>query len=412
MFIVVVLSILLVLDVFWAVGVCWLLRRSRQQRRWQLITLVFVLGQVLGLGLIMLTRFGPAQPPGLWMKSATSAVFIWHLLLLPLGVSLLWLGLGGWGVTKLISSFGRSSGKRSPETTSEGIHRRDFLSASLALVPPLVTIASTGVAITQLRHFRVRRFTLELPQLPAALDGVTIAHLSDLHVGPFTSGQVLDDVVRATNDLGADLIVFTGDLINTSLSDLPEAIRLLKRLQAPHGLHLIEGNHDLIEDGAEFVRRTRDAGINLLVNQAATLQISGVPLQLLGLQWGSPARSNSRAHERGDEAIAASLEQLLSLRDPNAFPVLLAHHPHAFDAAAAAGIPLTLSGHTHGGQLMASDDVGFGPVMFRYWSGLYSLEQNHLIVSNGVGNWFPLRIQAPAEIVHITLKRRSRRLAS
>ncbi|RYD79146.1 MAG: metallophosphoesterase [Verrucomicrobiaceae bacterium] len=409
MFIVVVLSLLLLLDLFWAFGVCWLLRRSVLRQRWRLITLTFVALQVLGLCVMVSMRLGAAQPANLGLKAEISAVFIWHLLLLPLGVSLLWLGLGGWSLFQLGARLRRPLQRRGMQasSTAESIPRREFLGASLALVPPLFTMASTGVAITQLRNFRRNEFTLELPHLPPALDGLTIAHLSDLHVGPFTSGRVLDDVVQATNDLGADVIVFTGDLINTSLSDLPEAIRLLHRLKATHGLFLIEGNHDLIDDGEEFVRRIRAEGINLLLNEAATIPVAGAALQLLGLRWGSPQRTKSRAHEKGDEAIAASLEQLLVSRDPNAFAVLLAHHPHAFDAAAAAGIPLTLAGHTHGGQLMANNEVGFGPVMFRYWSGLYTRGQNHLIVSNGVGNWFPLRVQAPAEIVHITLKRRS-----
>jgi hypothetical protein len=81
----------------------------------------------------------------------------------------------------------------------------------------------------------------------------------------------------------------------------------------------------------------------------------------------------------------------------------LAHHPHAFDAAAAAGVPLTLSGHTHGGQLMLNEQLGFGPAMFRYWSGWYRKGVSQLVVSNGVGNWFPLRVNAPAEIIHLTL---------
>jgi hypothetical protein len=95
---------------------------------------------------------------------------------------------------------------------------------------------------------------------------------------------------------------------------------------------------------------------------------------------------------------------LLPQRDPAAFGILIAHHPHAFDWAAEAGIPLTLCGHTHGGQLMLSPNFGVGPLLFRYWSGLYEKGSSKLIVSNGVGNWFPLRINAPAEIVHITLR--------
>jgi hypothetical protein len=101
---------------------------------------------------------------------------------------------------------------------------------------------------------------------------------------------------------------------------------------------------------------------------------------------------------------ASWLRQLVKQRQPDAFPILLAHHPHAFDAAVEAGLPLTLSGHTHGGQLMLDSRHGGGPFFFRYWSGLYTRGSGQLIVSNGVGNWFPLRINAPAEIVHLTLR--------
>ena len=130
------------------------------------------------------------------------------------------------------------------------------------------------------------------------------------------------------------------------------------------------------------------------------VDVRGVPVQLLGLRW-------TRVHgEERDAAIAAEVRKLLEQRAANAFPILLAHHPHAFDAAAEASMPLTLSGHTHGGQLMLNEQLGFGPAMFRYWSGLYQRDRSKLIVSNGVGNWFPLRMNAPAEIVHITLRAR------
>ena len=128
------------------------------------------------------------------------------------------------------------------------------------------------------------------------------------------------------------------------------------------------------------------------------MNVRGTPVQLLGLSW-------TRGYENRDQRIAASVQRLLTQRQPDAFPILLAHHPHAFDAAAAASMPLTLSGHTHGGQLMLNDQVGFGPALFRYWSGLYTRGVSNLIVSNGVGNWFPLRVNAPAEIIHLTLLR-------
>jgi len=219
---------------------------------------------------------------------------------------------------------------------------------------------------------------------------------------------VLDKIVEATNGLRADLVLLTGDLINMSLTDLPVALDVVKRMDARHGVFMCEGNHDLIEDCREFERRTKASGVPLLVNESTAARVRGRDVQLLGLRWGSGLPRAARSADRGDDAIARSMETLLPGLRPDrqdAFPILLAHHPHAFDPAAAAGIPLTLSGHTHGGQLMFAPGVGFGPWMYRYWSGLYRRNDSALVVSNGVGNWFPLRVGAPAEIIHLTLRR-------
>ena len=126
----------------------------------------------------------------------------------------------------------------------------------------------------------------------------------------------------------------------------------------------------------------------------ATETLRGTLVQLLGLTW----------RQGGDMGVNGAMSRLLPQRHPDAFQILLAHHPHAFDPAAAAGIPLVLSGHTHGGQLMLNERLGAGPAMFRYWSGLYRKPGSALFVSNGVGNWFPLRFHAPAEIAKFTLR--------
>jgi hypothetical protein len=279
------------------------------------------------------------------------------------------------------------------------LSRREFLGMAAALAPPIFTLGLTGVAMMQLDRFRVRRFVLPIPELPRDLDGLTIAHVSDIHVGRFTSGRVLREMVDATNDLRADLVLLTGDLINDALADLSEGLALVKSLDPRHGLWMIEGNHDLIENGAEFERRVRESGVPFLLDESAMLTIRGVDVQILGLRW-------TRAHtKKRDRFISEHVRELLKQRRQDAFPILLAHHPHAFDAAAEAGVPLTLSGHTHGGQLMLNERLGFGPAMFRYWSGLYTRGGSRLVVSNGVGNWFPIRTHAPAEIIHITLRK-------
>jgi predicted MPP superfamily phosphohydrolase len=205
-------------------------------------------------------------------------------------------------------------------------------------------------------------------------------------------------MVNTTNALRADLVLLTGDLINHDLSDLSEGIALVKRMEGRFGLWMIEGNHDLFENGEEFERRVKASGVPLLLNESAVANVRSHPVQFFGLRWMPGA-----ARER-DRVTSEWVRELMKQRQPEAFPILLAHHPHAFDAAAEARLPLTLSGHTHGGQLMFDSQHGFGPAMFRYWSGLYRRGNCQTVVSNGVGNWFPIRINAPAEIVHLTLR--------
>jgi predicted MPP superfamily phosphohydrolase len=261
--------------------------------------------------------------------------------------------------------------------------------------PMLLTGAGVAFSRTQLHEFRIRPMELALPRLPPELDGLRIALVADLHVGTFTNGQTVKRVVEETSRLDADLVLLPGDLINNALADLSDGLDAVSNMQSRHGAFLCVGNHDLIEDGAEFIRRTK-ARVPLLVDESRALVIRGQLVQLLGLPWN-----------RDESLIASSVQELAHQIVPGAFPILLAHHPHAFDAAAAAGVPLTVSGHTHGGQLMFGDVVGFGPLMYRYWSGLYRKPEHDgasLVVSNGVGNWFPLRIGAPAEIIHLTLR--------
>jgi len=164
---------------------------------------------------------------------------------------------------------------------------------------------------------------------------------------------------------------------------------------------MIEGNHDLFDDGAEFEWRVKAAGVPLLLDESAVANVRGYPLQFFGLRW---LQSEKVRGLQSDRVTALQVRALMKQRQPDAFPILLAHHPHAFDAAVEADLPLTLAGHTHGGQWTLDSHRGVGSVLFRYWSGLYTRGRSQMIVSNGVGNVFPIRINAPAEIVHITLR--------
>lgn len=390
-FFVILLTLMVVLDALWLLQT-WKLARPLA-RRWLVRTIAggFFALQIAGLLAVVFDRVTGPHFAWLLSRPVLSAVFIWHLLLLPL-LSLGWLA---WRIGMLPVQLGRwLIGRREParEPSTPDLSRREFLAVSLAAAPAVFTIAATAVAQPQLEQFRVRRATLPLPQLPPALDGLTIAQVSDLHVGRFTRGRLLREIVEATNALRADLVLLTGDLINYDLADLPAALDLVKAMRGEHGVFMCEGNHDLIENPETFEAGTRAAGVALLVNETAPLEINGTAVQLLGLPWS-----------HGDADTSAAMRSLLVQRNAGAFPILLAHHPHAFDFAE--NLPLTLAGHTHGGQLMINERIGAGPALFRYWSGLYRRGDRALFVSNGVGNWFPLRVRAPAEIVHLTLRR-------
>ena len=358
---------------------------------------IFMVAMMIGLIGIIAARMYRGDWDRIVPKFAVSAIFIWHFiglgLLTLIGVALIPILLG----QKIFSA--KSPAKVEHGSEANGWSRRDFIRFGAAIAPPILTLGLTGIAMWQLNQVRVRRFTLPINGLPEELDGMTVAQVSDMHVGRFTKGEVLEKTVRVVNDLGADLVLLTGDLINDALADLETGLDLARRMEARFGLAIIEGNHDLIENPPEFETRLRASRIPFLLDESIIVNVRGFPVQLLGLRW---TRVNG---EKRDAAIGAEVKKLLEQRNTEAFPILLAHHPHAFDAAAESGMPLTLSGHTHGGQLMLNEQIGFGPALFRYWSGLYERGASKLIVSNGVGNWFPLRVNAPAEIVHLTLRR-------
>ena len=396
----VIISALVLLDLVWWRTAERLLRKAGCWGRIRLLHSLFFGLQLAGLLTVILSRRSELWN---WLpKAVTAAVYLWHLLILPLLIPFVALGgivaLVCWTVHKI-----RAREAAAAPTADPAMSRRAFLAATAAFTPQLFTVGLTAIALRQLEQFRVRRITIAIRDLPAALDGLTIAHVSDMHVGRFTRSTVLREMSAAVNDLRSELVLVTGDLINGALHELPEGIDAIRRFDARSGVYLIEGNHDLFPGREVFESGVKTSGIPLLVNEAEQLTVRDHPVQLLGLRWGGPIFRRRQGYD--DNTIAAAFEELIALRNPDAFTILLAHHPHAFDSAAAAQIPLTLSGHTHGGQLMLNEETGFGPLMFRYWSGHYTRGDSHLIVSNGVGNWFPLRTRAPAEIIHLTLRR-------
>jgi predicted MPP superfamily phosphohydrolase len=301
----------------------------------------------------------------------------------------------------------------------------------------------------------VRRLerSIFLPELPEPLDGLRIVHLSDLHIGQLVHPDRLPTIIEAANAMRPDLIALTGDLVDLSLSVLDPVIQAVTQLSARFGLFIVPGNHDYLEDGPQFIRRLRGAGLPLMINENQLISVHGCRLRVLGIDYDSSpkrmepmlGRAMDQPYHQSGERTAAALavpssddsspdsnldpenrglahgpdsgalvnrgtsQSARCLSQPEDFKLLLAHHPHAFEAAQPAGVDLTLSGHTHGGQLVwpgssTKGSISLGGLACRYTHGLYQRGQRYLHVTSGVGTWFPWRVNCPAEIVCLTLR--------
>lgn len=190
-FILSVAGALLLLDLLWVLLAGRLIRRARWKAAAVVVHSLFIVLQVVGL-LVVLLSPRPEFPLEL-PQFGTAAVYVWHLLILPVLAPLL---LIGSVVAIAMAAF--KALRRTPEARhvhirqlSQGpaIDRRSFLATAAVLAPPLFSVSITGLALRQLEDFRIRRLTIGITDLPQALDGATIAHVSDMHVGRFTTAQ-------------------------------------------------------------------------------------------------------------------------------------------------------------------------------------------------------------------------------
>ena len=267
--------------------------------------------------------------------------------------------------------------------------------ASAATVVVLALAATLVGLINARRRARIVEVDVPLPNLPAALHGFSIAQISDVHVGPTIKRGYVDAIVDAVNELEADLIAVTGDLVDGSVAHLREETRPLARLAAREGTFFVTGNHEYYSGAHEWTRELRELGINVLMNEHVVLRRGDAALVIAGVTDYS-AHHHDPA-QRSDPAAA-----LLGAPVDAAARILLAHQPMTAPAAAAAGFDLQISGHTHGGQFWPWTWV------VRYYqpftAGLHSLNRLLVYVSRGTGYWGPpTRLGAPSEITRLRL---------
>jgi len=249
------------------------------------------------------------------------------------------------------------------------------------------------------RRLVVRNVTAEIANLPAGLDGTRIVQLSDLHIGPQLPAAKFERIVATVRSLEPDLIAVTGDLVDDHAEDTDRYADALGALDAPLGVFVIAGNHDVYAGWNNVARRLKDRlGSHVLVTQSRTVTRGGAALAIAGT--GDPAAGNDAAN--GGVDIAATLQQV-----PAGVPVLaLAHNPARWTALAEGGVALTLSGHTHWGQF-ALPKLGWSMAspFLEYAMGGHEAGNSLLYINPGTGYWgIPFRLGAWSEITQVTLR--------
>jgi len=288
-----------------------------------------------------------------------------------------------------------------PLTTDHApsLSRRQFLARAT------YTYATLGAAVSgygiwsAYRLPVITRRTLYFKDLPPALDGLRVLHLSDVHAGIHMERDKMEAIVAQANALGADLILQTGDMIDISPSYIPDYVRAFRELKAPLGVVTTIGNHDYYTGDSAVIRGVQDAGSVFIRNDVHLIERGGATLALLGI--------DDPQNWMHDDPQTAVVDRVVRRAPPEAFKILLSHRPGAFDTAAPRGIPLTLAGHIHGGQF-AIPVVGIsaGSLITKYVMGLFENNGCQLYVSRGIGVvGVPIRVFVPPEIALLELRR-------
>ena len=268
------------------------------------------------------------------------------------------------------------------------------LSAATAIGVPLLAGAAALFGLIGARRTpRVKEVEVPIDGLPAALDGFTIAQISDLHVGPTVKAPYVRAVVERVNALQADAVAITGDLVDGRLQDLAADVASLADLRSRHGSFFVTGNHEYYSGAAEWIAHLRRLGLTVLIDDHVVLEHGGAHLVLAGVADHS-ARHFDASHRSDPHAAIVGAPRAAALR------VLLAHQPRSALAAADAGFHIQLSGHTHGGQFWPWNLLV--KLQQPFVAGLHRLRSMWVYTSRGTGYWGPpLRLGAPSEITRL-----------
>ena len=273
-----------------------------------------------------------------------------------------------------------------------------------------VAVVGTATVVLLAGYFGSRRLVVRevdasVPGLPAAFDGVRIAQISDLHVGPQTSRRFLARVAAAVGQAAPDIIAVTGDVVDDRAEDVPWYAAAFATLGAPLGVYIIPGNHDIYAGWDAVARSLRQrTTATILVNDSRVVERHGARLAIVGT--GDPA-AGPRAAGMPNENAAPDVDRALARVPAGTTTVAFAHNPALWPGLADRGVSLTLSGHTHSGQF-ALPRLGWSLAspFLEHAMGGHRAGDALLYINPGTGYWgIPFRLGAFPEITIVRLRR-------
>lgn len=361
--------------------------------RWILLGDVPVL-----LSLFMLFRQPAVMIPiGLWLVASLLSFLLMGVVRAPV-----WLG-------RTAKQLGRRQRRAvgavpgSPDAVA--VERRYFLQTATYVAGALPFVLVGYGFLAGRRRYKVEEVTVPIANLPAALDGLRLLQLTDVHASAYLPIEEVRRVAGLASELKADLVFHTGDFITARNDPLAEAIAELSRVPARYAAFGCLGNHEIYAGATEtatelFARQ----GVRLLRGQNAELAIGDAQVNVIGVDYQRQPRGLDP--ELWAKRFLPGVEKLVR---PGALNILLTHNPNPFLRAAELGIELTLAGHTHGGQVQVEIlDSRWSPARFvtPFVSGLFERQGCRLYVSRGIGTIAaPVRLNAPPEITLLTLRR-------
>ncbi len=280
--------------------------------------------------------------------------------------------------------------RRMPEVD---LSRRRLLRTA-GVVLATAPAAVTAFSILTRNRFRLREIDISVPGLPKDLDGLRLVQISDIHLSPYLTETDLARAIDMANSTRAHLALVTGDLVSFRPDLLTACIRQLRKLRAEAGVLGCLGNHEIAAKcEAQATRLGLAAGIRFLRKESEILRFGNTTVNVVGVDY-----------QRMRDPYLRGVGEL---HRPDSFNVLLSHNPDVFPVAAGQGFDLTLSGHTHGGQITVEilhQYLNICRFFTPYVYGLYRMGRSSIYVTRGIGTvGVPVRIGAPPEIALVRL---------